>query len=319
MASLIIEKPATAYPVTLDEAKNFLRVDITDDDSLITTLIDAATAACEAFTRRSFCYKGFRQSLDSFPYFVDTVMSQMAYPPSYYALPRYSTTLWNYSQMIKLFRPKLKSVERISYLASADQQWHDMTPIPGLWYPGTDYVLNDEVMDNNGNVQKCTVAGTSQSDPPKWNNELGGTTVETTDSPDESNGPTWENNGPAFLTGQTGGPSSTEAQFGNYIVDVDSEPGRIFPGPPGALWPPVLYVPNSVQIHFTAGFAADGSVVGEGPGQMPARVKTGILQCIANWYENREAAMLGNFTELPNHVKMILWSLRVEDMQPTRG
>ena len=54
MASLFIEKQPTSEPVTLAEAKNFLRVTITDDDLLISSLITAAREACEAFTGRSF-------------------------------------------------------------------------------------------------------------------------------------------------------------------------------------------------------------------------------------------------------------------------
>lgn len=315
MAALVIEIAATAQPVTLDEAKVFLRVSLTDDDLLITTLIEAATESAELFTNRSFCIKGFRQSLDSFPYFIDTVMSQNAFPPSYYSLPRYSTTLWNYSQMIKLFRPKLISVNRITYLSSDDSQWHDMVPAPALWYPGTVYAVNTLVMDNNVNVQKCTTPGTSNSNPPVWNKTLGGTTTEVQPDPEsEGSGVVWTNQGP--LNAAISGGNS---QFGMYMTDPDSEPGRIFPGPPGFFWPPVLYVPNAVQIHFMAGYATDGSVVGNGPGQMPGRVKMAILQTVAHWYENREPVQPGTMNELPEHCKSILWGLRVLDMQPTRG
>ena len=314
MAALQIEIAASAQPVTLTEAKTFLRVSITDDDLLISTLIEAATEAAELFTNRSFCIKGFRQSLDSFPYYTDTVMSQMAYPPSYYSAPRYSTTLWNYSQMIKLLRPKLVGVQRISYMSSADSQWHDLVQAPPLWYPGTVYAANALVLDNNANIQKCTTPGTSDANPPAWNKTLAGTTTEANPDPEgEGTGVVWTNEGP--LAPSIAGGS----QFGYYITDPDSEPGRIFPGPAGALWPPVLYVPNAVQIHFTAGFATDGSVVGNGPGQMPGRVKVAILQTVSHWYENREPVVPGSVNELPEHCKSLLWGLRVLDMQPTRG
>ncbi len=315
MASLIVEKKPTAFPVTLARMKNFLRVTGTDDDDLIGgILIPAATKLCETFTRRAFCYTGFIQGMDSFPYFVDTVMSQAAYPPSYYAMPMYSTTLWNYSQMIKLWRPPLVSVDRISYLASDDQQWHDLTPVPPLWYPGTAAVVGSKptkVMDNNGNVQQCTQAGTTGANPPTWNTQLGGFTTEPTDPQAEGSGPViWENMGPLVV--QHDEASQPLAQFGPFFVDNQSEPGRIFPGPPGGFWPPVLYVPNAVQIHFTAGFSADGTNV-------PGSILMAIMQTVANMYENREAAMLGQYTELPQHCKALLWNDRVEDYQPTRG
>lgn len=312
MASLKVAVPAANQPVTLQVMKNFLRVDGTEDDFLIgNILLPAATRLCETFTRRCFCYTQFIQGLDSFPYFVDTVMSQQAFPPSYYALPMYSTTLWNYSQMIKLFRPPLVSVDRISFLSSDDQQWHDLTPIPPLWYPGTVTALNAKVMDNNANVQKCTQAGTTAANPPTWNTEIGGTTVEETDPQGEGEGPVqWENLGP--LQPQQDEASQPLAQFGPFFVDNQSEPGRIFPGPPGGFWPPVLYVPNAVQIHFTAGYSADGTDV-------PPSILAAVMQCVANFYENREAAMLGNYGELPSHCKALLWNDRVEDYQPTRG
>lgn len=293
MASLVIEKPTKQLPVGLDETKNFLRVDIDDDDDLINMLIGAATEACEAFTMRSFVQKGFKQTLDSFPYFTDTTMSQMAYPPSYYSLPRYSTTLWNYSQMIKVFRPPLVSVDRITYLSSTDSQYHDMLPVPLPWYPDTAYKTGNQVADGNGNVQQCTSPGTSLADPPTWSAVINGATQET-------NGPAWQTIGPI-----------KNGEFGSFIVDTFQEPGRIFPGPPGQFWPAVLYVPNAVQIHFTAGFSADASGV-------PSAIKTALMQLVSHWYENRET-VAGSSQELPYHVKMLLWSWRVLDFQPTRG
>src|ERR1700685_3399184 len=101
MPTLQIETPPVCTPVSLEDAKNYLRVEFDDDDDLITGLIEAATEACETYTARSFVSKGYIQTLDSFPYFADTQLSQNAMPPSYYSLPLYSTTLWNYSQQIK--------------------------------------------------------------------------------------------------------------------------------------------------------------------------------------------------------------------------
>ena len=189
MASLIIEVQPTNEPVTVTEAMSFARETDTNNTPLFAIMVKAAREACEVFTARSFCYKGYRQGLDSFPYFVDTVMSQMAFPPSYYSLPRYSTTLWNYSQMIKLFRPPLVRVDRLTYLAASDNQYHDLVPTPDLWYPTTATLVNGLVMDVNANVQKCTVAGTTMADPPVWSKVLNGVTAE------GGSGPTWQNMG----------------------------------------------------------------------------------------------------------------------------
>jgi len=302
MAGLIIEAPPKVEPVLLDDMKNFLRVDISDDDAMIEGMITAAREMCESFTRRSFVQKGYKQVLDSFPYFVDTVMSQLAYPPSYYSLPRYSTTLWNYSQMIKLFRPPLVSVNRITYVSAGSQQKQDMLPIAPPWSPDTAYTAGQQITDPNDNVQQCTTPGTTfRTIPNNFATRAGGTTTE------QGSTIVWTNQGPnpADLSGTS--------SYGLFLYDAVSEPGRVFPGPPGQFWPSVLYIPNAVEIHFTAGYSADSGLV-------PQRAKLAIKQLVNHWYENRDFVLPGSApTELPWHVKAILWSLRIEDYQPTRG
>ena len=244
MSGIIVQTQPTAEPVSLARAKNFLRVSIDDDDDLIQgVLIPAAREACESFCGRSFAVKSYLQAHDAFPYYTDTLTSQNAYPPSYYALPQYSTTLWNYSQQIKLFYPPCIEVQGI-----------DVT--------------------------------------------------------------------------QPDGTQKTLLQDTDFLLDNIWEPARIFPMP-GAMWLPCAYVPNAVRIRFTAGFGdttsvdpapVDGEIPqGAGAQPMPNRVIIAMLQTIAHWYENREAAMAANFKTLPQHVEMLLWSMRVMDMQPTRS
>lgn len=45
---------APTEPVTLAEAKNFCKIDVTEDDTLITALITAARQMCEAFSNIGF-------------------------------------------------------------------------------------------------------------------------------------------------------------------------------------------------------------------------------------------------------------------------
>jgi hypothetical protein len=496
MSTLQVEVPAQNLAVSLETMKTHLRVSITDDDAYISGLTEAAQEAVEAFTGRSIMIKGYRQCMDSFPYFVDTTMSQLAYPPAYYAMPRYSTTMWNYSQMIKLYAPPLVSVSSITYLGSFDQQFHAMTPIPQIWQPLTRVVPGFLCMDNNGNVQKCTVGGVTTPDPPGWNatkaqltleanstapvelpiqinnwqfgspqletgsgvqspgapngwllnnstlggvfaptlsqysnipslldiqggstqvgyllaggtlrqntnlqieqagdtitlqlligsrgdasglgactinlmgsdgstlatytptavpgilkgvsvsyttqsadvgkyvsilitgtaNEIDFTNVSLTDG-QLGTGVQWLNMGPATLTGSTGlgiagaapntNVTNPNSQFGTFMFDQDSEPARIFPGPPGALWPAVLYVPNAAQIHFFAGY----SNVSDDP-LIPGVIRAAIMQIVGGWYENREPYAPGSTAKIPDHVERLLWTKRVMDMVPTRG
>jgi uncharacterized phiE125 gp8 family phage protein len=67
---------AVAYPVTLVEAKNFIRVDYALDDNLITDIIKAATEQAEKYLNRSITTKTVKFSYTSFS---NRVM--LPYPP----------------------------------------------------------------------------------------------------------------------------------------------------------------------------------------------------------------------------------------------
>ena|SRR5215472_2672836 len=297
MPALRIEIPPAAEPVTLAQTKSHLRVSISDDDVIIQGYIQAARENVEAFLSRSLINKGYRQCLDSFPYYTDALMSRDAYPPSFYSLPRYSATLWNYSQIIKLFRSPLVAVSRISYLSSGDSQWHDLLPQPARPRYGVIYVVGQSFKDPNGNQQTVTAvteseeggASISGATDPAWGNMVGATT-------------TWGD-----LTLSCGGP----APAGDFIVDADREPPRIFPLP-GQCWPSVLYVPEAVEIHYLAGYGNDGANV-------PAVARIAVMQQIGNYYEHRETTSPASLREVPALTQNLLWGLRVVDFAPTRG
>ena len=235
-------------PVTIDLVRQFLRQPptYTQEDTLIGGLIQAAREQGEILSARALAQHKFVQVMDSFPYFTDTIQSQLAYPPSYYSLPRYSTTLWNYSQMIKLGFSPVISVEGITYIGT----------------DGQPHVLQQDV---------------------------------------------------------------------DFILDRQNEPARIFPIP-GQYWPACLYVPNAVQIDFTAGFDPDPMAVAShsigSPLPNPANQQTsstivsgvpqmiivGILNLVAYWYNNRGSAGV-----VPAGIAQIFMNNAIVDWAPSRG
>ena len=65
--SLQLITPPAEEPVSLTEAKLHLRVDVTDDDTLITALISAARQTAETITGRQFVTARWKLVLDAFP------------------------------------------------------------------------------------------------------------------------------------------------------------------------------------------------------------------------------------------------------------
>lgn len=65
--SLRLVTPATAFPISLAEAKTHLAVDRADHDAMITALIAAAVAAVEKSTGRLFAPATWEMVLDAFP------------------------------------------------------------------------------------------------------------------------------------------------------------------------------------------------------------------------------------------------------------
>ena len=260
-------------------------------------LIYAAREYCSMFTRRAFVYTSYVQYLDSFPYYTDTVMSQQAYPPAYYSLPRYSTTLWNYSQMIKLYYSPCVSVDHITYIDSQTQQPTALTLGYPFRFPLSPYTVGENITDANGNIQACTTAGITGSGLPVWPTAADATTTD----------------GTVVWTG-----TGTAAPESDYIVDVASEPARLFPVA-GSYWPPVLYVPNAVAIYFTAGYCPGPTTAAPFPAgtpgtPVPAQGRVAMRMLIRKWEKDPDSIGKGS-----PEIERLLWSIRVLDAAATRG
>lgn len=67
MTALRVVEVIGQEPVSLEDIKNYLRVDITDDDVLISNLIKTARDYVERITNRSIVTKKYEYILDAFP------------------------------------------------------------------------------------------------------------------------------------------------------------------------------------------------------------------------------------------------------------
>jgi uncharacterized phiE125 gp8 family phage protein len=86
-----------------------------------------------------------------------------------------------------------------------------------------------------------------------------------------------------------------------YIVDTDSEPGRIVLAY-GETWPSLtLYPANPIQVTFVPGY-------GDGADDVPGNVKRALKLLCGHWYENREGTVSGTIArDIPMAVESLIW------------
>lgn len=95
-----------------------------------------------------------------------------------------------------------------------------------------------------------------------------------------------------------GDPTTWDAS--NYIVDTDSEPGRIVLAS-DASWPSLtLYPVNPITVTFVAGFGDDSS-------DIPEQMKLCLQMLVGHWYENREPISFGTPKMIPFTIESLIW------------
>jgi len=77
---LVLKTAPTTTPISLAEAKSFLRIDsdFDDDNTYITSLINVATSMVEEFTRRRLITQTFNIFYDEFPPYIDLQIGEVA-------------------------------------------------------------------------------------------------------------------------------------------------------------------------------------------------------------------------------------------------
>lgn len=100
--------------ISLDEAKLHLRVDTDDEDDYITRLITAARAWAETYTQRAVLEGTYRLFIDSF------VRDIIPIPGDMFTGVHNVTSSRFQSQTLTIPKPKLRTIEEISYYDSAD-------------------------------------------------------------------------------------------------------------------------------------------------------------------------------------------------------
>jgi uncharacterized phiE125 gp8 family phage protein len=101
-----------------------------------------------------------------------------------------------------------------------------------------------------------------------------------------------------------GGSTYTTFPSTNYIVDAESEPGRVVLKR-GVNWPDTaLESANAVRVDFVSGYTGSTDV--------PQSVRHAIRFLGGHWFENRESVVVGAISkEIEQAVKALLWANRI--------
>lgn len=129
MTLRLITAPST-YPVTLAEAKLHCRIDASDEDTLVTALITAATEMAEQKTGRALMTQTWELTLDAFPTSIELTRVPVASVTSvkYYDASNVQQTL----------------SDTLYALAQDDFGFARISPVPGAEWPTT-YERDDAV------------------------------------------------------------------------------------------------------------------------------------------------------------------------------
>ena len=112
---------------------------------------------------------------------------------------------------------------------------------------------------------------------------------------------------------ETDGTPVTLTAGTDYLVDTDSEPGRVIL-PYGKTWPTnSLYPLNPIRVTYVAGYLAATGPPIDYRVNIPDYIKSAVKLCVGNWYEHREAVLPAGHVgkELPMGVQHLLWMERV--------
>lgn len=103
----VTSAPASS-PVSLAEVKAWLRIDTSDEDALLASLIGAATDAAEQYTRRAFINQTIRLTVDLASSRLDDMLGDGVYD-----LP-VSALFGDMPQVIELPRPPVSSITSVT-------------------------------------------------------------------------------------------------------------------------------------------------------------------------------------------------------------
>ena len=128
MPAYTITVPPAAEPVSLVEAKLWVKQDAPDDDALISGLITSAREMCETYTNKAFVTQTWKMQMDAFPGYIDRRSGASQ------AVRTLSTGVWEVIGNRWGFVLPASPVQSVTSLTYNDQYGNSQTLTPGTSY-----------------------------------------------------------------------------------------------------------------------------------------------------------------------------------------
>jgi uncharacterized phiE125 gp8 family phage protein len=133
--------PPAVEPVTLAEAKTHCRVDTSDDDAYISSLITAAREWCEAYCDETYIHTQYVMRLDSFPIQIELPRPPMATSGTVTAVSitytlENQTTATLATNQYRVDRESIPGVARTLYNGSWPSHLLDYNAVSVTWWGG---------------------------------------------------------------------------------------------------------------------------------------------------------------------------------------
>ncbi len=289
--ALIIQTEPAEEPLSIEEVKTHLRVDMDDDDDLIQNLITSARQYAESYLKRSLISQTWKYYLDEWPESGEDYI-ELPMPPLQ-SVSSVKYTDYN-SVQTTLGTAVVQATGTITVTGTPLVDEHLVVDTRTFHFKVLASTVGEITIDADNTLQAHNIvtALTAGLNSVTSAHTLGVVTVTAVAVGSLGNSVVLTTN----ATGVTVNGSGTlsNGADSDYVIDKNKEPGRIVLAY-GETWPSAtLTVTSPIEIIFICGYGT--------PEDIPRAIRSAMLIYIGTLYEQRESIIVG---QTFSHLKTI--------------
>jgi len=289
MAAIVLSVEPSEEPVSIEEAKAHLRVDIEDDDNLILNLITAARKKAETILKRSLITQTLIYYPDDWP---DGDYIELPLPPLQSVS---SVTYTDYSGAVTIFGSATVQASGTITVTGLPVLNQHLTVGQIFHFKAARSGAGEITIDPDTTIQAHNIVTALTADIPSTvtaTHTLGVVTLAAVSIGSLGNSVVLTTDATGVAVSGSGTLSG--GVTAEYVADTYKEPGRVVLAY-GQTWPTTtLTVTSPIAITYISGYGT--------PEDVPMPIKQAILILVADYYENRESYIVG---QTPSHIKTV--------------